>query len=360
MSRPRMPALLLAALILLPASPAGAEMETSLRGLARRMMAKAPKGIRVGVVAFTAGGKADSKKSSILGLNIAEVLSTELAGMAGGRFTVVERLHLVKLLKDAEFFEQGNDYTDSLLKGAKVGALLTGSYIASKGSVLVTAKLISTRDGTLLAGGTARFPREGAVEGMLAREFPVARGRPVRVSSGSSAAHLVDVGVFYEAPNGRLYPVREGMALYPRDNYAVYFKPRRRAYVYIFQVDTASQVTRLFPNPELFRTATNPREAGQATWAPGPGRFFFLDQTKGREEIFLFASPEPIPALEGKAPSAASLARPLKLMGVGGVRKSAATVEVRSAGGDLISYETVRAQVSERGLLAFRLWFWHR
>jgi hypothetical protein len=100
--------------------------------------------------------------------------------------------------------------------------------------------------------------------------------------------------------------------------------------------------------------------AGVAVWVP-EARFLHLDEKEGREEIYFFASDNPIAELEGPGlVSGANLQRTLKLMGVGGARASTAPVEVKTSEGATLAYETLRAIVNTRGDLMYQVWFWHR
>ncbi|HDP98209.1 MAG TPA: DUF4384 domain-containing protein, partial [bacterium] len=68
-------------------------------------------------------------------------------------------------------------------------------------------------------------------------------------------------------------------------------------YLYIFQVDALGRSDRLFPNTD-FNTADNPLIAGQDYWIPNTEQYFMLDETTGKEQFYIFASPESIVELE--------------------------------------------------------------
>ncbi len=239
---------------------------------------------------------------------------------------------------------------------------MTGTYLPSGPGVLVSARLIRLEDGTVLAADSLTTPLDRGIRALIDRDFP--RTEKAGAPAAALERPLLDAGVFYEAPNGRGYPVKDGMALYEDDNYRVYFKPNRRAYVYVIQVDSGGAVFRLFPNTEGkfgYRTIGNPVGAGAVVWAPASPKFLYLDENKGREEIYFFAAERPIEGLEGSAPlTGRGLDRAINLMGVKGSRTGKATVEVKTAEGKILSYEQVRARVNARGDLMHQVWFWHR
>ena len=340
---------------------ARADLQGSVRKLAAALARTVPAGLRVGVVEFTAGGGGgeDGKKSSIFGLHLGDLLATELALVSRGRFSVVERLQLRKLLREAELFGDAGPSARPDLSKAGVGGIVTGTYLPSGPGVLISARLIQVKDGAVLAADSLIVALDRATRGLIDRDFP-------RLESTGAPAErlLLDAGVSYETPNGRVYPVRDGMTLYEDDNYRLYFKANRRAHVYVIQVDSGGAVFRLFPNTEGkfgYRTIGNPVAAGAAVWAPPSPKFLYLDENKGREEIYFFAARRPIEVFEGSAPlTGKSVRRAIKLMGVKGARSAMATVEVKTAEGKILSYGQVRARVNARGDLMHQVWFWHR
>ena len=227
-----------------------------------------------------------------------------------------------------------------------VGGLVTGTYLPSGSGVLISARLIQVKDGAVLAADNLSVALDRATRGLIDREFSrfESKGTPVK----RLKRHLLDAGVFYEAPNERGYPVKDGMTLYEGDNYRLYFKPNRRAYVYVIQVDSGGAVFRLFPNTEGkfgYRTIGNPVSAGTAVWAPPHPKFLYLDENKGREEIYFFATERAIEVFEASTPlTGKSVRRAIKLMGVKGTRLGKATVEIKTADGEIL-YTLTEAKV---------------
>jgi hypothetical protein len=341
--------------------PASADLQAGVRNLARSLAQSIPSGFRVGVVEFTPAGQEGEKKGSLFGLALADLLATELAKAQQGRFAVVERVQLRKLVEEMEMFGPEDPRARVDLSRAGVRGIVTGTYVPSGPGLLVSARVVRVEDGAVLGGASEQFPLDPQVRGLLQREFP--RGPKSVGPSSPGEPPILEAGVFYEGPNARLYPVKDGMVLYQADNYRIYFKPNRRAYVYVVQLDSGGSVFRLFPNVEGrwdYRTVANPVGAGVAVWVP-EARFLHLDEKEGREEIYFFASENPIAELEGPGlVSGANLQRTLKLMGVGGSRASTGPVEVKTHEGATVSYETIRAIVNTRGDLTYQVWFWHR
>ena len=87
-------------------------------------------------------------------------------------------------------------------------------------------------------------------------------------------------------------PLRNGSVLYSGWYYAVGFKVSRRAWVYIFQLDSRGKLARLYPDP-YFPQQANPVRSGEWIWTPPPDFRSRLDRNTGREVIYLVASPRP-------------------------------------------------------------------
>lgn len=190
------------------------------------------------------------------------------------------------------------------------------------------------------------------------------------VSPGASVARhaeptkqgetIMEIGVFYEGKDGRLLPIKDGVTLHSKDNYAIYFKPKETSYLYIFQVDAKGEAFKLFPNEEEYKTINNPLKAGRAHWIPAEGKFFFLDETVGKEEIFFFVSSKPIQQLEKvKTTSRMVMDDTVKLMGVGGTTESSVTVQVATKG-ETIPFDMARTKMNSEGNLVYSAWFWHK
>jgi tetratricopeptide (TPR) repeat protein len=170
---------------------------------------------------------------------------------------------------------------------------------------------------------------------------------------------ILEAGVFYEK-NGKLSSLKDGMTLYSNNNYAIYFRPIETSYLYIFQVDSTGKAFKLFPNIEEYKTIGNPLKANLSYWIPGEGKFFYLDAVVGKEELFFFASKNPIQALEGaKTTTKAMMEETTKLMGVGGTAESNVSGQVVTKS-ETLPFEMVRTKVTSTGDLVYSVWFWHK
>jgi len=76
------------------------------------------------------------------------------------------------------------------------------------------------------------------------------------------------------------------------DNYRLLFQLNQERFVYMYQLDTKKKLTKLFPN-ENYSAAQNPLQAGQIYYLPQPPNWFYLDNGKAEETIFIVASSQP-------------------------------------------------------------------
>ncbi len=170
---------------------------------------------------------------------------------------------------------------------------------------------------------------------------------------------ILEAGVFYEE-KGKLQPLKDGMTLHSKDNYTIYLKPREDSYVYIFQVDTNGQAFKLFPNREEYHTSSNPLAANGIHWIPAKGKFFFLDNSVGKEEIVFFASNKPIESLEKvKISSKKVMEDTVKLMGVGGTTESKVSGKVANED-NTTPFDMEKIRINSDGNLVYKTWFWHK
>ncbi|MCP4344988.1 MAG: OmpA family protein [Desulfobacterales bacterium] len=93
--------------------------------------------------------------------------------------------------------------------------------------------------------------------------------------------------------NNQVNILQRGDILTQNDNYAIEFKPKNNAHVYIYQVDTTGAMTLVFPNPDFSR-ASNPVQAGTHYRVPDQGNWFYLDNNTGKEQIIVMAHKKPL------------------------------------------------------------------
>jgi len=107
--------------------------------------------------------------------------------------------------------------------------------------------------------------------------------------------------VYRSGGSGALRAIKNGDALRSGDHYKIYFTANRDCHVYIFQIDAAGQVFKLFPL-RAFNGVTlnlkNPVQGGDLVVLPSEDRYFYLDNTIGMETIFFAAAPQQMTDLE--------------------------------------------------------------
>jgi outer membrane protein OmpA-like peptidoglycan-associated protein len=111
----------------------------------------------------------------------------------------------------------------------------------------------------------------------------------------------------------------ENATLTRRDGYAVEFTPQDNAYVYVCQADAYGHIDTLFPNPD-YGTDTNPATSDQLYRVPTFGRWFYLDDNKGREHIVVIAHRQALK--EPVSLCQKTLGAHVKGRGIGGIRET--------------------------------------
>ncbi len=169
----------------------------------------------------------------------------------------------------------------------------------------------------------------------------------------------LDIGLYREADGGTLTQIFEGDVLRSGDGYALYAKPSDDCYLYVFQSDETGKGYRLFPN-DAYETEGNPIRAGADLWIPNPQKLLILDETTGKEKIYLFASPDPIPELEGHVSmETESLGRVIKTMGPAGIKNKRTPYAAVPPKRKKKTVE-IKKKLQARGEFVYETWFWHR
>jgi hypothetical protein len=170
----------------------------------------------------------------------------------------------------------------------------------------------------------------------------------------------IDIGFYYEEGK-KLIPFYENDVLHSGQGYTMYVNPSDTCYLYIFQVDSLGNVSKLFPNKE-YHTLDNPVLAAQKIWIPNENEVFYLDETTGEETIFIVASRNKVPEFEREDFSDISLKDlrqtvSLKRMGVAGVKdKIANTVLEDKKRGAL----ELKKKLQSSGDFYYEMKFWHK
>jgi len=180
-----------------------------------------------------------------------------------------------------------------------------------------------------------------------------------RIQEEKNIKLSMDIGLYFEDETGKLQYLTEGSVLHSKDAYALYVRPTDNCYLYFFQVDDLGRSYRLFPNTD-FNTADNPLVAGKDYWIPNTEQYFVLDETTGKEQFYLFASPERIIELEGSSElNKTDVDRVLKTMGVGGLKDKLIAYPVQPPKKQVAVAE-VKKKLQAEGAFVWETWFWHR
>ena len=93
---------------------------------------------------------------------------------------------------------------------------------------------------------------------------------------------------------GKMIPIQEGTTLRSGDAYKVVFQTDQNCFVYIFQLDSAGQFYQLHPMESFGNVplqSRNPVRANTTYVLPDKRKSFILDETTGKERIYLMAFP---------------------------------------------------------------------
>lgn len=119
---------------------------------------------------------------------------------------------------------------------------------------------------------------------------PLPKPEPVPIS------YVFNFKAFYQTINGLSGELKEGDSLTSEDYYYLSVNPEHKLYLYIAQIDTAGAICRMFPNAD-FSTKSNPLPSGMEYRFPEK-EYFYLDENKGRESIYVIASDSTIEKVE--------------------------------------------------------------
>ncbi|QTA80314.1 DUF4384 [Desulfonema limicola] len=120
---------------------------------------------------------------------------------------------------------------------------------------------------------------------------------PAVTSASESSSPLSFNASFVYRPggNGSLKPLNEGAVLHSGDYYKIIITPLEDCWLYIFQADSSGKIFQLFPMQSfngVVLNNSNPVRGNRKYTIPAENKSFFLDNTAGREKIWLVASRE--------------------------------------------------------------------
>ncbi len=316
------------------AEPGVADVKKAAASLVKKLLpALGESEGKLGVLSFTPID--DGTRSSPFGKLVQEQVTLELAARRPkkARYVLVERREVFKLMEDSRVYGKDEDLFDKLREKGGLDFMVSGTYAATDDEITVTASLLETRSASVLASANAVLDNGKALAALLS--VPEEKQAPLPPLS-------LEAALVYVGADGKLRAVREGATLTSKDNYALYLKPAQDCWVYVYQADSAGNTVRLFPNPD-FDTASNPLTAGKEYWAPNSGDYYYLDENKGLETLYVVASRKPNATLDGlvaaKQETFLRKVDELKLMGAAG-RRSVNVVKappLKGASSDVLS-----------------------
>ncbi len=167
--------------------------------------------------------------------------------------------------------------------------LTTSSNVWLEGAEVVTKKMRNCRHYAVLKLNRAQVPNI------------LTQAKQERAKSKKPLP--VKISYTYATGDGKFEPFSEGTVLRSNDRYKLIFEPLENSYVYIFQIDSADKIFRLFPT-DKFQEADiknkNPVRGGEKYWVPAEKKSFSLDDQVGEETIYFMITQEPDPMLEEK------------------------------------------------------------
>jgi hypothetical protein len=205
---------------------------------------------------------------------------------------------------------------------------------------------------------------EPMVEGWKAAVLlRVPRKEYERIREEKDVQVSVDVGFYSEGKDGKMQVLKEGEVLRSGDAFVLFVRPSEECYLYAVQVDALGKAFRLFPN-DGFQTRSNPLAPGVDHWLPNETKAFELDETTGRETVYLFASRRSISQLEGSfnaltGKDIEGLIQ-LKKMGVARVRDKVDPRALQAPKTLATDVLDLKRKLQAEGDFVHTFWFWHR
>jgi hypothetical protein len=157
---------------------------------------------------------------------------------------------------------------------------------------------------------------------------------------------LFDVGFVYRLQNEHEFrSLTPGNVLHSGDYFKIIFTPTTDTFVYIFQIDSAGKIFRLFPMEKFGDVVVNnfnPAKTNQTYYIPAKDKSFVLDQQTGTETIYFLASQKRDPMLEAPLQQQAQneLAVIDQLLDLAGKMKNPATLTASETARKIVWQET--------------------
>jgi len=194
------------------------------------------------------------------------------------------------LAKAAGIKSMDRSYLDNALQNpeaaAEVGGAVSSRVILEGNKIYLKASLIHLKSASIVGSSQKTLRLTAVMKSALEEKRPREPGVEI------------DVNFLYQVRGARPQKLENAMTLYSGNRYSVFFEPKRKAYVYVYQIDSLGKIFPLFPNSD-FSSQTNPAPAGQAVTLPSGDWAFELDENPGAEEIIVIASRIPLNEVEG-------------------------------------------------------------
>ncbi len=312
-----------------------------MAGLCRPCVAVAAERLKIAIVDFDAVNS--EAKDEEWGRQIAEMLIT--AAVNGKAFDVVERHLVTKIMSEQSFGARETSFTSEAQSiGNMVGAnyLLSGAIFKSRGKMRVDARMVDVASASIFVAnsflvsedladigrGCDKFVRE-----LAAKAYGGAQPAPAAPAASGVAAGF-GAHFFLASKSGLVFTLNPGDELTAEESYYLTVDLPRTTHVYVAQIDARGDLYPIFPNPE-FSSRSNPLPPAAGLRFPDKD-FFFLDESTGKEHIYVLGFESANKALDECFAKAAA-----------GDREAAAT-----------AFQSVADAVPAANRST--IWFWHR
>ncbi len=143
---------------------------------------------RVAVLSLTFGEKSDAAP---FGRVFADLLATQLSRAARGRFEVIERDHIARILDDGAIFGPESSINDTLTRQLRATAIATGSATLLGNRVVTNIRVTDTSSMAVVAAATASMARSPEIEPLLGEPVRGEIPRSKADAAPASALHVV-------------------------------------------------------------------------------------------------------------------------------------------------------------------------
>lgn len=307
---------------------------------------------RIGISEFTPTAGAAIKLGPYLSDKMTAIM------VQGGSLDIIERAKLDLLIDEIALSQSGLVEEGAAQKVGKilgVEAFIMGSYTRFPKKVEITARLVETETGKILATSTAPIKISDKIQPLME---PLVSDVPLQLEGAVLAQRKTDKG--WDA-----IMVEEGGTLYSNDNIKIFFRTNEDCYVYVLMFDSSGKASQIFPNKDI--SMSNRIEGKREYRIPPGGDWFWLDDKIGTETVYVIASYEPLKEItrllmemekegeKGRLEASKELENKITTRGIGGVRPGA-NIKYTTTDGKIIEKvtKTVEGKVSAVRKISFK------